>query len=175
MKQKNIPLLIALSIPFVMIGLVALSIGIPRLFFKPSFSVLYVTGSPHWRSNNFSVENGKLVSNEVKVATTTYQDPYDKVKPRFWVYEPKLDMSREIQFEEAQGFRLNSNTKSADGYEIRQGDSVDGLAMALFARSSDWSSLAIEGKGTSRRIKTPITEVNIYTMNFPRFLGWIEN
>ena len=67
MKQikKNIPLVVGLAIPVLMILFVAGSIYIPRLFApEPKFNFVYSSGEDYYYgslNNYYSVKNGKIV------------------------------------------------------------------------------------------------------------------
>ncbi len=59
--KKNIPLIVGIAIPLVMIILVGASIYIPRLYVKPQTNFLYQTGGDYYTSREYVVDNGTLV------------------------------------------------------------------------------------------------------------------
>ena len=64
--KKNIPLILGLSIPILMILFVAGSIYLPGLFVQPKFNFLYAMGDDYYYGRHYSVQNGRLIKNEVE-------------------------------------------------------------------------------------------------------------
>ena len=125
-KKKNIPLIVALSIPVLMIVLIAVSIYLPGLMIKPpKVNFVYSIGGDYCYQNRYSVQNGKIVEIEIKKPENNnlcrnYLDA------RLFYYDVQHNSPREISFAEAAGITLDNSLKSADGFEIVSGnDSFD--------------------------------------------------
>lgn len=165
-KKKNIPFIVALSIPVFMIVLTAASIYIPQMFVKPKFDFIYTTGQYYCHNSWYRVENQKVARHTPKVEKPNHHCAnYDE--PRLFHYDVENDTVRELTLEEAQKFRLDTRRKSLDGFEIVHGSrSFD----VLFFSGSSYYDKFLK-KGTfSRKLK--IDRSNYY-YNF-KFLGWIK-
>gem|GEM_PF-5973233 len=120
-KQKNIPLIVGLSVPILMILFVAGSIYLPRWFTKvrPQVNFLYSTGG-YWGSDNFIIRDGKIQKVEEK-SKSPYPPYTTQDQLRLFVHDMTKNESKEISFEAAQALQLNSNTVSQDGFEVVHG------------------------------------------------------
>ena len=147
--KQNIPLVVGLSLPILMVILVALSIYFPRIFSTavPQHNFLYSTNNVYSECVTYNVQMGHLVKlenqneycNNWKVAPpeasklaqpvrvdspTTSTAPIAPVSiqqdaTRFFSHNAKTNISTEITFEQAQKLNLNSNAVSPDGFEIK--------------------------------------------------------
>ena len=59
-KKNNVPLIVALSIPVLMIALIAVSIYLPAMFVKPTTNFIYSMGD-YCSQNKYSVKIGKVI------------------------------------------------------------------------------------------------------------------
>lgn len=173
--KKNITLVIGISIPILMILFVAGSIYLPGLFTKPHFNFLYVSGddSSSYYNNGYqySVQNNKLVKNEIKqLENQNYNPPRGESKLYF--YDVKKDESREISFEEAQNLNLGSNIKSPDNFEVVYGSRGDGFFPFFWGGGTDYNTQYLKGHNVSKKLNLQLSGSSYYH-NF-RFLGWIK-
>ncbi len=165
-KKKNIPFIIALSIPVLMVVLTSISIYLPRMFVKPRIDFIYSTGQNYCHNNWYSVQNQKIVKHDPeKIKENHSCQNYQE--PRLFYYDVKEDTSREISMNEAEKFVLDNRFKSADGFEIVSGGrGFDGL---FFSGSSYYDKFLKKG-AYSRKLKKSHTQ---YYYNF-KFLGWVK-
>lgn len=166
------PLIIGLSIPILMILFVAASIYLPLLFVhtRPKFNFLYVTGDDYFFGRQYSVENCKLVKKEDNRDYPSYFRRRGEEK--LFVHDIVKNESKEIAFEEAQKFNLNSSIKSPDSFEIVYGSKADGVWPLFGFSERDCSTVYIKGHNISRKLNVQLPEHNYN--NF-RFLGWITD
>ena len=167
MKKKNIPLIIGLCIPVLMIVIVALSILIPKAFApKPSYSFIYATWKqyPQYR---YYVREGKIILEDCNPPYKDYKDALNR--PRLFVYDVTLNECKRITFEEAQSYKLNDKCKSPDGFEVIRGsyDSYD----PFFYSSRDYNAIYLKGHHISKKID--IGKVADYYWHKFEFIGWI--
>ena len=118
MKKENIPLMVGISIPILMIIFVAISIYVPSLFVQPKTDFLYSVGGDYYSKDIYSVQNGKII-----VQGISYPEKYKEPmrNPKLFIYDMVKNESREISLEEAKNLNLNSNNKSPDGFEVVYG------------------------------------------------------
>lgn len=174
--KKNISLWVGLAIPVVMIILVALAIYIPKLTApKPQVSFVYVSGNYNYAypSATYSVVGGKITKVPAVPTVESSLDvigkplppvPASSVDQKIYVYDVKQQAAREVSFEEAKNFNLDSNQISADGFEV-----VNGSNSGPFS-NGDYNARYIKGHKTSTRLN-----INSPTGYYDFiFMGWIK-
>lgn len=176
MVKKNLSLILGISIPFIMILIVILSIYIPPFFAHPKYNFLYMTSMQVYdNSQIYTVKGGKLEKGELTVNGVTPVDgkmtsvigaPVIDT-PIFFIYDVTKNESTEITFEQAQALTLNSNTLSPDGFEVVQSNGNYGF-FPFFSGNYDYYARYIKGHGISQKINGNFN----YNNNFS-FLGWI--
>lgn len=164
--RKNIPLIVGLAIPVLMVLFVAGSIYLPGFFVRPRFSFLYSTGDSYYSRYQYSLENGKLVENEVEYP----KHEVVRSKPNLFVYDIVEDKGMAVSFEEAQQLTLNPNSKSPDGFEVDCGRKSTGYFLLFFDSFRDCSSRFIKGRGTSKKLNVQLRGGSDYSF---QFLGWL--
>ena len=178
MNKKNLPLIIALCIPVVMIILVAAFIYLPSWGKKPQYNFVYMTGSNSYYYDSASgrreyvVSGGHLVYNEVPSPAPGIPPVYkpDANLPHFYLYDSARDESTEISFAQPQSYKLDASSVSPDGYTVERGNYGGGDF--LFAGGGrDYNSWFIKGHNRSHKLNLKITGNNYYDI---QFLGWIE-
>lgn len=164
--EKNIPLILGLSIPILMILFVAGSIYLAGLFVQPKFNFLYATGNDYYYGRYYSVQDSRLIKNEVE-----YPGYYkgNRTEPRLFIHDVVKNQSKEISFEEAQNLTLNSNSQSPDGFEIDCGRRPQSIFFIIIDSSHDCSTRFIKGHNASKKLNLQLSG-NYYSF---QFLGWI--
>lgn len=157
--KKNIPLILGLSIPVLMILFVAGSIYLPGLFAQPEFDFLYATGDDYRYNRYYSVQNGNLIRHEV-----TYPA---RAEPRLYLHDISKNESKEISFSEAQELTLNPDLKSPDGFEIDCGRRTQDIFFIFAYSRRDCSTRFIMGHNTSRKLNVQLSGTRF------QFLGWV--
>lgn len=133
MKKNNIPLVLGMFIPLLMIIFVAVSIYVPALLTQPKYNFIYATGGDYYQLESYAVKNAKLVKNEIKYPPNynTAYTPIPQKESKLYIHDVERNISREIFFEEAQKFNLNPASISPDGFEVVSG-SHDYSIFSLF-------------------------------------------
>ena len=164
-NRKNIPLIVALSIPIFMIALIAISIYLPALFVSPKFDFIYSTDDGYCHYRKYSVKEGKIIENE-KGALKDNDVCKNDHEPGLYYYDVTRKISREMTFEEAQQLTLDNASQSPDGFEIVSGDRSFDI---FFIGGSSYYDKYLK-KGTySQRLK--ITHNYYYDF---RLIGWVK-
>jgi len=167
MKNQNWSLIVALSIPLLMIVLIAGSIYIPPMFApKPAYDFVYTTGNIYYSPQPYEVSGGKLVyqpPSEEDVAKGRQPDQ------RLFFHDVETNMSKEITYEEASAWTYDSNAISPDGYEVIYG-SNGGSFFFFGGYSNDYDTRYLTGHGASHKLNLSLADRNAYNM---RVLGWI--
>lgn len=172
-NKKNIPLIIALFIPVVMIALVAAFIYFPGIGQKPKFNFLYATGDEVYYNYDviYSVQQGKLEITENPNPGYPYA-PYKKINTSvFYVYDVAKNESREVSLEEAKKMQLDPAQISSDGFEVTFG--TGGGDFLFGGGSRDYNHMYIRGHNRSKQLNLKLVGSSVYS-NF-KFIGWIIN
>jgi len=178
LNKKNIPLILALAIPIIMIVLVWAFIYFPGIGQKPTHNFIYMTGNNiyyyDYNHRQYEVSGGHLVENPVPTPTVPNQPGYikpDNSVPHFYIYDVAKDTATELTFDQAKTYQLDSSNTSSDGYVIQQGN-YSGGGLLFGGSSGDYNSWFIKGHNRSRKLNLKLTGVSSY-YNF-QFLGWVE-
>jgi len=165
-KKKNIPLIVALSIPVLMVAVITVSIYVPTLFIKPQFDFIYSTGENYCYINRYSVVNQKVAQNQGKKNNET-DYCRNSPDPRLFYFDVESFTSNEIQLSEAQKYSLDNRLKSPDGFEVAHGNHSFDL---FFFGGSSYNDKYLKKGAFSRKIATMKP---YYYYNF-KFLGWVK-
>lgn len=170
--KKNVPLFVALSIPVLMIVLVAVSIYLPAMFIKPQTDFIYIVeGDFYCGGTTYLTQMGRVVETQVKTNTNNKicNEQYRvKSNTRLFYYDVKEDVSQEISYEKAAGFMIDDMTRSADGFEVVSGSY--GGDIFSFGGGDYYSRYRKKGS-YSRRINAVVGQSHSYKF---KFLGWVK-
>lgn len=172
--KKNITLVLGISIPILMILLVAGSIYLPGLFIHPKYSFLYVSGDDYYYNNGqrYFVENSRLKKNEITQPEDTNNYP-PRGEAKLFIHDVAKNESKEIFFEEAQKLNLDTNNTSPDGFEVVYGGGEGGIFPFFYSGGTDYNARYLKGHNVSKKINVQLSG-SYYYNNF-RFLGWLKN
>lgn len=172
-KKPNVPLIVALSIPLLMVALTALTIYLPALFIQPRFDLVY---TPSIRGpycvEYYRVENQRIVVEKKE------KDPRDpepscesyRQTPLFY-YDIQRQESREITLEEAKELIIHSarSHRSPDGFEIVRGG--DGFDLFFFGGHS-YRDIYLKKGAYTRKLYLTHHFYDYYHSLNP--VGWVE-
>lgn len=162
-NKKNVPLIVALSIPVLMIILTVVSIYVPTLFIKPKIDFIYSTGGNYCYKHKYTVEKGKIVENEIKINEKDHcQEPPES---KLYYYDVEKQISQELVYEEAQRYILNTSHKSVDGFEVVSGGNSD----MFFYDGSAYYKKYLKKGAYSKRLNMKVENYYDY-----KFLGWVK-
>lgn len=170
MKKENIPLLLGLFIPVVLIFFVGVSIYVPTLLTQPKYNFIYVAGGDYYLLDGFAVQNNKVIKRDINYPPN-YSTQRPPIEPKLFLCNVRTNTSTEVSFEEAQKLRLSSDPMSPDGFEVSSGSDNYSIFSLLTSRSSIYGEKYIRGHGISKRLNLR-TEEAVWYHNF-RFMGWV--
>jgi hypothetical protein len=167
-KSKNIPLMVALSIPVLMVMLVAVSIYLPVLFVDPPRTdFVYSVGWNYYSQYQYVVREGKVVENKMERPESSYTSP-NSPQPKIFYYDVDQEVAREITLQEAQEWTVDEQEVSADGFRVVQGS--HGGDILFFSYDSRCKQYLQKG-AFSRQLN--LNSGGDYCYSF-RFLGWVK-
>lgn len=171
MKTPKItPLVLALSVPIIMIILIAVSIYVPRLWVKPGYDFVYNSNGPaYYGYGSFTVEGEtlqKLAPSPEYLGSTPASALPTNPPEKLYVYHVETAVSEEISFEDAQKLRLSDKKTSPDGFQVEEPSYSPSM---LFTGGRDYYSRYLVGKGVSKKLE--LEQRDNYTP--AGFIGWV--
>lgn len=183
-KKPNVPLIVGIGVPVLMMLFVAAAIYLPGLFKKPQFDFVYSSGQTSWSSPILEVKDQKLTykcadsqnyySSNDTASTEIAAKCAEEFLPKLYRHSIKENKSIEISYADAQKLILDSSADSPDGYKVEQGDYSSGdMFSGMFggSESSDYSSWFLKGHNTKTKLNLIIDTNSPYDL---KFVGWIK-
>jgi hypothetical protein len=166
-EKKNIPLIVALSLPLLMIILIAVTIYLPSLFVKPTTDFVFMLGGNCCYNcpRLYAVRNGRLFRNDIVSELNDKQCAANTSSIRFYYYDIEKDVSREIDYAQAAQLVYDDSAISRDGFEIEDGHDSD-----FFGVGRNYDEKYIKKGAYSRRLNMPKPE-RWYDY---AFIGWVK-
>ncbi len=162
-KKKNVPLIVALTIPLMMVVIIAVSIYLPSLFVKPTTNFIYSLGGDYYSQHRYAVKEGRVAQIDVKYPENNYS-PTNYKDPRIYYHDIVSNTTREISLEEAQSFLLDDRNVSIDGFQIVSGS--HGGDIFFYDYSSRYKRYIKKGS-FSKKLNLDNDETYYF-----QFLGW---
>lgn len=168
-KSKNSSqlkdLFLLFSIPIGIALFAAAAIYIPRLMADPKYDFIYSLCNSYDCRDSYAVDSTGRVTKELIDSPSLR---YDNNVSTLRYYDTANDSTRSLTFEEAQKYRLNTSSKSPDGYTLSQEQRSSGF---LFwgGGSEGW----VLKDGAKKKKIELFNDGSYYSRNIT-FLGWVE-
>jgi hypothetical protein len=177
MKIKNLPLIVGISLPILLIAIVSLVIFIPSLSIKPQYSFIYIANDgfsdyDQFYKNTYVIENEQIALKPVP----TRKDVTFKLKgdsPILYFYDMKNNTSRKISLEEAQEYLVDAGPSSPDGYTVTYQYNTDGIFDLFGSRGNNGEYIISKGRGSKKLTGLAFTDQNYYQQNLT-LVGWVK-
>lgn len=198
MKKQNIPLLVAVGLPFIIILSIVSYVLYSHSRGRPPQSFLYILASPlYWSGSDCTIyKNYYEVNDKKQLVMSAYDyntpagnygstppphpsDPCEgysrriiKEAPQLYLYNPVNDSSKAVSFADLKQREFTGELLSEDGFSVGYIHQDAGI-FELFGGAD--SSAIYESKGNSH-IKTSIADISegSYYNNSFRMVGWIK-
>lgn len=186
--RKNFALVLAFTLPIVLIVVVGLSVYLPSLFLSTDYNFIYTsctdgTNYYPYRCDNYLqkryvVVNHALVLNPVDTTQDADKngipDFNERYTDRVFLHDTKKNVSREITLAEAQSMKLDSLLTSPDGVTVSNYyDRSGGDFFFIFGGgSSSYGYYLTKGGSRSKINLINGTDQYYYRNNF-QFVGWV--
>jgi hypothetical protein len=181
--RKNLPLIIGLAIPLLMIAFVAISIYVPSWFANPQYSFIYtVKDNYNMYGDRYFVQNGAIAKETIPYPVSTDSryptEKYPETKSYLYIFDIKSKTAKEISLDEAKKLSLINDLVSPDGYKLEQGTNDSGV-FELFGGYDRYTSKWYLRNGAMNKeimLQFPASVSDryyYYNDNF-QFLGWIK-
>ncbi len=168
-QQVNSPshlkdLLLLFAIPIAIAVFAAGVIYIPRLLANPKYDFIYSACDDYRCLNNFAVDGtGHVVQDYSRSA-----DDYYSRAASLRYYQYASDSTRSLTLEESKQYRLNTSSKSPDGYSLARETSSSGFL--LWGDYDDGWYL----KNGAKKKRVELSTSGSYYSREIKFLGWVN-
>lgn len=170
--KKNLPLIVGLTLPILLVIIMALVIFIPSININPQHNFIYSNEHPFYVNlyqNTYKVEDDKILPEPLP-----RQPGVDKTKPYpvLYIYDVKDDTSHQISLEEAQKYAIDPGPSSPDGYTVDYQYSHDGI-FEIFGSNNNSSGYFIVKDSGKKKLSGINRDSYSYSGDF-KFIGWIK-
>lgn len=182
--KKNFVLLLAFSLPVLLIVGVALSIYLPSQLLSTKYDFVYALctngtsytfGCQDPARLPYQVQNGALVVTEIDpkqdLNGNGVPDINERYRYRLFLHNTQKNESTEITLDQGKTLQLSGLLTSPDGLTISDGYS-GGSDFFLFGGSSTYGHYLSKGKAKSRLNLVSGADWYSYDNNF-QFIGWV--
>jgi hypothetical protein len=166
-NRKNLPLILALGLPVLMIIAIAIAIYLPARNIKPSQNFLYLSGTDLYYST-IGVVDGRVQKMPSPVPPDYYRPPAP-ASETLYLYDFSTGESKELTMTEAAAYKVNPAPISKEGYEVMQGGYGGGF---IFDGPSNYNKVYVRSGSAGKRLNINLGSRSYY--NGFRFLGWVE-
>jgi hypothetical protein len=185
--KNNFAMVVAFSLPVLLIVAIALSTYLPALFISTDYNFVYSSctdGTNNYYSyrcdnylqQRYSVVNGQLVVNDVDPALDSDNDGIPDAKEgytaRLFLHDTQSNQTKEITLEEAQSLTLNELITSPDGVSVSSHYDRGADFFFVFNGGSTYGYYLVKGNTKSKLNLINENSRNYYRDNF-QFIGWV--
>ncbi|MEK7185056.1 MAG: hypothetical protein AAB726_00320 [Patescibacteria group bacterium] len=179
--KKNIPLIIAIALPVVLILAVLGTVLVPKFTMSPEYDFIYTDyyyqgGFYNDFNYYYDMQDGFIVKKDILPPPAGQEYLYRNRVPRdpsLYFYDVKKDTSRKISYEEVRVLRLEPGPTSPDGFLIENIYSDNGI-FDLFGSNSDRNGLFLVKNAYKKKLKIQNMDF-FYGNSHTPAIGWIKN
>jgi hypothetical protein len=182
-KNVNVPLIVGIGVPVLMMLFIAAAIYLPGLFKKPQFDFIYSTAEYSWAAPTLEVKDQKLgfkcAEDQHYYSSDTFTEKEITAKcseeflPKLHRYSIKDNTVSDISYADAKKLALDTNADSSDGYKVEQGNYGGDMFSGMFGGDSynDYNAWYLKGHNRVAKLNIPNDSNSSYDT---RFLGWVK-
>lgn len=182
-RSSKISLIIGLSLPAIMVAVIAGLVFLPGQSVNPTSDFIYASGPyPSYTVRNgnaitqydMSIKGGKLTRTATSFNSKDAYAPYPGEKnniPRFFIHHTAKNTNEEIGLEEIEKLNLSPDKKSPDGFTLTFGRQSYGVFPFFFDNNSDREHAYLSTNRASKEV-TLISDTSIIFYDF-QLIGWV--
>ena len=184
--KKNFILIIAFSLPLILIIVVALSSVLPSLWLTTNYNFVYAscwdgTSRYYYRCDNYLENRYSVVGGKLQIREAgQYQDSdndgvvdrEENYSARLFLHDTETNESREITEAEAQSLDLNGLITSPDGVTVSGHYDRGAGFFLVFDSGSSYGYYLTKG-GARQRLNLINDDNHYYYRNNFQFIGWV--
>jgi hypothetical protein len=178
--KKNLPILVGIALPIIMVLIIAALTVIPTFKIQPEHDFIFATGTNDYYNSYYKFEY-EIKEGKIQKVSSSYVYPNNYTKPNdlkemdspdLYLYEVKTERLRKISFEEAQQYVIDQGPTSVDGYNVDFGYRGNYGIGDLFGSSRDNYNAYITKGDAVKGINISVQNQNYYSGY--SFIGWIK-
>ena len=174
---NNIPLLIGVALPIIIIFTISIIIFTPSLFIKPQYNFLYSNTDTYYYDYNNRYSNTYVVEgNHLSLSSlpTTTRVTYKGDNPPLYLYDVKNNSTHQLDWSEAKNFNIDPGPSSPDGYIVKYLYSNDGI-FELFGSNGNQNGYVIYKDNGSKKLNgLNSSGYSYYNSGNFKFIGWVK-
>jgi hypothetical protein len=183
--KQNLTLVLAFSLPVILILVVALSTYLPSLFLSTNHNFIYAycddRTNYYYECNDYlqkryTVTNDKLLINDIDTTVDRDGDGLpdgDKAfSSRIFIHDTEKNESREITSEEAQTLSLSSLLTSPDGVTVSSDYNRGANFFFIFDGGASYGYYLMKG-GSQKKLNLINSNDRYYYADNFHFIGWV--
>jgi len=183
--KKNFVLILAFTLPIVLIAILALYTYLPSLAVSTDYNFVYsvcTDGTYFYQCNQYlqqrySVVNNKLVVNDIDPAQDSDNDGVPDVNEnhttRLFLHNTAKNESREITLTQAQALNLEGLLTSPDGVTVSGHYDRGSEFVFLFDRNSSYYGYYLTKGNKRSKLNLVHHDDRYYYRNNFHFIGWV--
>lgn len=157
-------LLLLFAIPIAIAVIAAVVVYVPRLLAKPQYDFIYATCPGYGCQYNYSVDSAGHISLD-DVEPFNRSDKTASLR----YYDASTDSTRSLTVGEAMQYRLNTSSRSPDGYTLAREEMSGG-----FLFWGDYDQGWYLKNGLKKKEVALATTTSYYFSDQLEFLGWVN-
>lgn len=190
--QRNLPVILAVSLPVLLVLFVALLAFIPNLGPKPQYDFLYTKVETRWQyvmnqgcevyASYYTIEQNQLIAKPFDVSVfdskntvepcSGYSTVIKKEAPKLFLYRVKDEKSEEISLDNAQKLVLKGYPSSPDGFTVQKRMINNSGILDIFGGRNEGGVYASK-KNSYIKLNFPEQENSYYVRDF-NFISWVD-
>jgi len=175
MKTKNLPLIVGIALPIVLIIIISIVMFVPSFFINPQHNFIYTTGDNTYGAydtfrSNYRVDGNRIISESQPIRENQV---YKADSPTIYMYDVKNNSSHQITFDEAKKYSLDPGPSDTDGYMVKYEYGHNGI-FEIFGSSGSNYKYFIEKNSGRKELTGFINYGQYYYQGNFRFIGWIK-
>lgn len=174
--QKNLPLVVGIALPFVVVLVLLVAVYVPSLLADPQYDFIFTNEGYDYNrvyKSTYAVVDGKIAQKPVTIRLGELDRTIVEDQPTLYRYSRETGTVHEISFSEAEMLALDPGPSSPDGYIVEYGYDRGGGFFPFYDSGS--SSGYYIAKGSARKKVPAIPSQNgPYGSGQLKFIGWVK-
>lgn len=163
--KKNLPLIIALTLPILMLIFVVGLVYMPAATHNPNYNFLYATGVDYYWPSQYTLKNNHLIKNSISPL-----NPLIHNNEQLYLYNVHTNQISQVDYANAKQLFLDPQPTSPDGFHIVHSSGDNSFFSLFFFSSPDFNTRFLQKNSFSKRLKLKL--IGQFYNSF-HFIGWI--
>ena len=163
LKNNTKDLILLFAVPTSIVALASLFIYMPRILANPKYDFIYSVCDSYNCKDTYYIDDNSNINLKYNNISYNYSDKLSYLR----YYKSSNNSTRPITLQEANGFKLDTSSKSPDGYALNQ--SKSGSNFLFWDNYDDKWYL----KNGMLQKSVDLSTSDVYYRDNIKFLGWV--